>query len=922
MQSLNDLQWRRCCVTLRNTRNLFGRTPPLVAFEAIFKFAMQRSRFVAEDGWCFHPLDDAPGPRIRLNRPYRLAILFPQATSESIQRLTAGLGEHLANPANNFALERVESVEVRNLASLQGERPELEEAGDELCLDFLTPYQIRNPERGRPWHLSTEEFFKTLLARLRRIFGAMIPDPPSEAVAGLTVWPCYWHYEEHAHRSRSGSGDHYLKGWAGPLYFRGPIAPLLPWLRLAAELHAGDPATFGCAHPVLRLHRPHFDTALRNPQMWRSAYDELAAQITEPEPFFVPLTPATPGDEHSLSVARVSAALDEEDPSDQLEELEEAEEPVALNPVSQDDGPAEAADRSELPRPLAELMTAIRNGTWRPEAAAAFMRAKKSGGERLAVRLAAPDRLVHRVLQRLLTPVLDRVLEDTAYGFRAGRGVQDARRAIAQAWREGCTWVLETDIDAFFDSVDWSRLHAKLHRILPTADTWTRELIGWAMRTPVTRAGEPVPRSAGLLQGSPLSPILANLFLDEFDELAASRGLRVVRYADDFVVLCRSREEAERARGIVTEILIGLGLVLSPEKTALTPVEAGFTFLGTELGADIEEAVVEASALRKTLWVREPGAWLSLDADQLQVRAGSALLLGVPLARVGEIILVGAGGISSALARRCLELRIPLTFCAPTGHYAGTLRPDSRAAWELGGRHLSRREALDEAQAKVAGALWVEAKLGNYLAWMKEYPGAPTDVVGDSLSAIPTQPSLESLRGVEGIATRTIFRWVNERALDPAWRSERRDPGKQPDRWNSLLDFGYFLLFTRINVLLRTRGLNPYLGFLHSPTDHFESLVCDLQEPFRARVDRWALTLANRGVVKPADFEPPMGRRGWRMNRDTTRRVVEAWEREQYLRRAGDPGTLGQILAAQVDAVVEWARNGAVLQVYRHPEGK
>lgn len=299
------------------------------------------------------------------------------------------------------------------------------------------------------------------------------------------------------------------------------------------------------------------------------------------------------------------------------------------------------------------------------------------------------------------------------------------------------------------------------------------------------------------------------------------------------------------------------------------------------------------------------------------MRAGDTLLLGVPLARVGEIIVAGAGGVSTALLRRCLERRIPVSFCAPTGHYAGTLRPDSRAAWELGGRHFARREALAPAQACAAARLWVEAKLANYLAWMREHPGAPVAALEDARAALADCATVEALRGVEGMAARAAFRWVNGRALDPAWHSAGRQPGTQPDRWNSLLDFGYFLLFTRLNVLLRTRGLNPYLGFLHSPADHFESLVCDVQEPFRPRVERWALNLANRGVVRPADCEPPAGRHGWRLGREALRRVVQAWEREQHLRRAGDPGTLGQLLAAQADALAAWARDGAVLQVYQ-----
>jgi CRISPR-associated protein Cas1 len=596
MGSLGELRWRRWRLTLRNTRNLLGRTPPLVAFEAIFKFGARRGHFPPTEAWCFHALDGPPGARVRLGREHALAVVFPTAGEEAVRGFLAGVAEHLALPEHNFALVSG-PVEERHLAALAAERPDLEAAGDEVCLEFQTPYEIARRDAARPWHVTAEDFFAALVARLRRLFGPGAPAPPAEAVAAATLLPCCWHYEEHRHRSRSGAGTHFLKGWRGPLYLRGPVAPLLPWLRLAGELHAADPATFGRAHAVLRLGRPHFDAALRNPAVWRAAYEELAAQATEPEPFFVPLAAG----------ADPAEGAEPSDPAQANEDEDEDED-------EQEQGPEQGRGEG-LPGPLAELLADIRAGRWRPRPARAFAVPKKTGGERLAVRLAGPDRLVHRVLHRVLAPALDRLLEDAACGFRPGRGVGDARRAIARAWKEGCTWVLEADIAAFFDSVPWARLHAKLDAVLPRADAWARALLAAAVETPAERAGAPVARTQGLLQGSPLSPLLANLYLDEFDERAARAGLRLVRYADDFVVLCRSQAEAEQARATVAALLAELGLELQADKTALTPAEAGFTFLGMELGADLEEAVVEASTLRKTVWVREPGAWLALDAD-------------------------------------------------------------------------------------------------------------------------------------------------------------------------------------------------------------------------------------------------------------------------------------------------------------------
>ena len=100
--------------------------------------------------------------------------------------------------------------------------------------------------------------------------------------------------------------------------------------------------------------------------------------------------------------------------------------------------------------------------------------------------------------------------------------------------------------------------------------------------------------------------------------------------------------------------------------------------------------------------------------------------------------------------------------------------------------------------------------------------------------------SVAFARGIEGAAARLVFPLLNRRTAAPGFESKGRVPRAKPDRWNTLLDALYSLLFTRLNVLLRCANLDPYLGFLHSPKDDYESLVCDLIEPFRFRMDRLA----------------------------------------------------------------------------------
>src|SRR5207247_2235369 len=131
------------------------------------------------------------------------------------------------------------------------------------------------------------------------------------------------------------------------------------------------------------------------------------------------------------------------------------------------------------------------------------------------------------------------------------------------------------DIRACFDEIPHDRLLERLQRLV--ADPRVLALIRRWLRAYGTR---------GIPQGSPLSPLLANLYLDELDRGLRRRGYAVTRYADDFVILCRNRAEAEAARVVAEAILRGLGLRLNPDKTAITSFRMGFEFLGHRLAGN------------------------------------------------------------------------------------------------------------------------------------------------------------------------------------------------------------------------------------------------------------------------------------------------------------------------------------------------
>jgi hypothetical protein len=136
----------------------------------------------------------------------------------------------------------------------------------------------------------------------------------------------------------------------------------------------------------------------------------------------------------------------------------------------------------------------------------------------------------------------------------------------------GNVWVVDADIASFFDSVPHRRLFGLLREWLPEPRLY-------ALVTACVTAAGPEP-GLGIAQGAPLSPLLANVYLDRFDAAMTAAGYRLIRYADDFVVLCPTRQQAELALRQAAGLLRGLGLSLNPNKTRIVHRDEGFTFLG------------------------------------------------------------------------------------------------------------------------------------------------------------------------------------------------------------------------------------------------------------------------------------------------------------------------------------------------------
>lgn len=232
--------------------------------------------------------------------------------------------------------------------------------------------------------------------------------------------------------------------------------------------------------------------------------------------------------------------------------------------------------QSRLDENLSSLKRELENGSYFPLPLLQILVAKKNGEARKLSIPAVGDRIVQAALLDLLTPLLENEFEDCSFGYRRGRSVKQAVYRIKEDYDRGYRWVVDADIDAYFDNVDHALLMGKVRshihdeEIARLMELWMKAEI-WDGRTvSMTERGIP--------QGSPISPVLANLFLDELDEALLKEGYRMIRYADDFIILCKSPERAEDALELTNEVLASLDLVL--DEADVIDFERGFQFLG------------------------------------------------------------------------------------------------------------------------------------------------------------------------------------------------------------------------------------------------------------------------------------------------------------------------------------------------------
>lgn len=578
--------------------------------------------------------------------------------------------------------------------------------------------------------------------------------------------------------------------------------------------------------------------------------------------------------------------------------------------------------RLNAQRNLMQLQKEILDGTYSPSPLIRVYVPKDDGAKRALDIPTVQDRIAQHAVLRAASPTVDSLLGEACFAYRQGSSVRDALSQIKDYYNQGFSWGLKADFKSYFDTVDHEILLQRLNGAIE--DKNLIQLITLWVKTEVIDKGNSFVLKRGVPQGAPISCLLANLYLIDFDRKVHTPYRRLVRYGDDILVLCRRKSEVIKTVELIESILQTLRLSLNPQKTSIINFEEVFQHLGATIlrsmvlippprkpspseeesgehrefdvpisglafkGKQHDRGCSESSfPLIRTLYVQEQGSVIRRHCERFRVCKGDKDLLEVPAIKVNQIAIFGNCTITTPAMTFALHKRIPILLFSQKGRFYGTIEPEGTSDVELQKYQFLR--SLDPDFCLTTARAIVKGKIHNLRMFLlrRNYKRACEGLTGtintlvQLIGKLKNAKTLCELRGYEGKAA-AIYFGKFKHLLKYQMGFEKRKHHPPPDPVNSLLSFGYTLLFNNIYFFVKSYGLNPYVGYFHASRRGHPTFVSDLIEEFRAPiVDSLVVYLINSRSVQDSDFYYPTkedGKKLCLLTNPARKRFIEQFE--------------------------------------------
>ena len=612
---------------------------------------------------------------------------------------------------------------------------------------------------------------------------------------------------------------------------------------------------------------------------------------------------------------------------------------------------------------LTSLINSIVQNNYFPSPCKQVFIPKKQGELRELKIPTIKDRIIQHALLNILVPLFEPSFSSVSYAYRPNLSYINAVEKVAQ-WRDmGYHFVLDADLVKFFDNINHQRLLTEVKKVVNSANI-VNLIEAWITVGIATKNGS-IKSNKGIPQGAVISPLLANIYLNEFDRILNRSDLKLVRYADDFVVLANSQERIIKAYYQIEQILReDFQLELHEDKSQVTNFEYGFRFLGhgflgdaifpledkkkkgkkkslspeittrkqeekeitkTEIEIETDDLELEGfqeqlnntlvddrqpnlistainsdlneqynQLLNKywnqemaTLYLMEQGTTLSKNHLRFIIQVDDNKKIQLPVNDVERIILFGNIHLTTPVMNSCLKNKVMLVFLNQAGHYKGHLWSGENISLNSYLTQFDRRHdkifQFNISRSIVYGKLFNSKQLLLRLNRKRKNPQVSEIITGINrdLDALEIVDNVDSLRGYEGVSAARYFPALGQLITnnDPTFNFNLRTRQPPKDAVNSLLSFGYTLLFNNVLSLIIAEGLSPYLANFHYGEEKKPYLAFDLMEEFRSIiVDSLVIKIVNNGSLKSEDFEKVVSHGGIYLSEKGRRLFLKQFE--------------------------------------------
>ena len=549
----------------------------------------------------------------------------------------------------------------------------------------------------------------------------------------------------------------------------------------------------------------------------------------------------------------------------------------------------------------ANIVEQIKLGSYQCGTIEEYQIINKKGKKRWISRLNSIDRLLLRAMHQILEPILNSYLSEKSFAFRKGIGIADAIEYAVEYIESGDHYIGSLDLKDYFDCISHDLLFAKLENVL---DTDVVNLIKIYVNCNVLRENTIYTKSVGLVQGSPLSPVLANYYLNDTDSFLEQHSMHFIRFADDIKVFAANEYDCLQQIPDVSSYIENEKLVVNYNKTTVKHYSnvniLGYTFVCKESNKIIAEKVSQTSSYfkkwEKSAIEKTADTYHIIDDGILGIKDFSILFeneekkLIIPPETTDTINVYSSIIFSSNFFSFLNRNRISLNIFDEYGEYVGVFEAksnDKRSQASINQIQLycnDLRKLNVAKEIEIAAAHNIRSNLKYYFKkYGQVYIEARINEINDLIKAFDNCKTVSDLLLIEAKIRTLYYSCFNHILDDDDFEFNKRTKRPPQTPLNSMISFGNSLLYQTIATEIRKSSLDIRIGFIHSPIRRQETLQYDLSEIFKPIiVDRVIFSLINKQVMNEELYFEKHENNGVYLNKTGKRIFINKYYEKLY----------------------------------------